>query len=343
MSPRSPRDLSHPAASPASLSPQVGSPPTFIQTGSPPTFLQTLDSTSHVSLRAQIADPTVIIPSPSIHCVATLPSPMADSVLGTAVASTQTLPSNSQPVTAAFWQDLARQSTELPCPPSVITMKTVVLAQDMLRLRVRHAVQLGTRHLMERMQAAGIKPPTMLVNEGPMDFLDQAWPSILADLEVHESMSPGQLVEAVRGQTSADYRPNKALWPDDLRMLYQGYHHLDTMLTIASSGFRIPRTAPLPQQPVAPSNHGSARKHDATLMRLMREGQAAHQYVFLQRSVQQLWPHLCFYSPLGLVPKGKLPMTEIARVIQDLLSPSAHLSTTSPTKSSYTSLTGHVS
>ena len=56
-------------------------------------------------------------------------------------------------------------------------------------------------------------------------------------------------------------------------------------------------------------------------MRLMREGQEAHQYVFLRDSVKRLWPDLLFYSQLGLVPKGKLPMSEMARVIQDLSFP----------------------
>ena len=267
----------------------MGSPPTVTHMGSPPS-----DVDNFPPLTAAPSPDTVVIPPP------TLP-PTAD--------------------TADFWQNLSMQPTDLPWPPSVITMQTISLAQDMLRLRVRRAVQVGTRHLLARVRAAGIQQPTVLVNDGPMDFLDQSWPSILADLAASESLSPGQLVEAVRGQTSADYRPNKALWPDDLKMLYCGYRHLDTMLTIASSGFRIPRTALLPQQPVAPQNHGSARKYDSTLMRLMREGQAAHQYVFLHKSVQQLWPRLLFYSPLGLVPKGKLPMSEIARVIQDLSFP----------------------
>ena len=191
----------------------------------------------------------------------------------------------------------------------------------MLRLRVRRAIKQGTDTLLARVRTAGLQPPTELVNQGPTDFLNQSWPSVLARFVTLAHLSPGQLVEAVRGQTPTDYRPNKALWPDDLRRLYQGYQHLDTMLTVASVGFRIPRKAPLPEQSSAPPNHGSARKHDSTLMRLMREGQAAHQYVFLQNSVQQSWPGLIFYSPLGLVPKGKLPMTEIARVIQDLSFP----------------------
>ena len=222
---------------------------------------------------------------------------------------------------AEFWSDIDSTVQRLPWPPSVITGKTVTFVQDLLRKRLMQSVAAGNATLIHRLQLANIATPSLPVEDGPLDLLNDEWPQALASLVTRESLSPAQLVELVRGQTQTDYRPNKALWPDDLALLFQGYHHLDVMLDIAHHGFRIPRRAILPSQPAPPPNPGSARAFEPTLIRLMRQGQAAHQYVFLHNSVTQGWSPMLFYSPLGLVPKNKEPMSVIARVIQDLSFP----------------------
>ena len=150
------------------------------------------------------------------------------------------------------------------------------------------------------------------------------WCTALSQLVVTKSLTPQQLIELVRGQHILDYRPNKALCSDDYRNLYHNYHHQATMITIANEGFRIPWKSTVPPQQVVPPNHGSARNHDSTLMRLMQDGQVAQQYVFVTSAVQELWQNLLFFSPLGLVPKGNSPLSEIGRVIQDLSYPLGH-------------------
>ena len=133
----------------------------------------------------------------------------------------------------------------------------------------------------------------------------------MASLVKHLALSLAELVELVRGQTREDYRPNKALWPADFQLLFKGYHHLEVMVDIAQNGFRIPRKDVLPRQSSPPQNHGSAKAYELTLIRLMRQGQAAHQYVFLDEAVTTLWSPALFNSPLGLVPKGKEPMSVV--------------------------------
>ena len=222
---------------------------------------------------------------------------------------------------SAFWHEMNKAVTQLPWPTSVLTEFSVTFVQDVLRRRVRLATAAGHAALLQRFNKAGIPLPASILHDAQLEQLDKDWPRALAALVAHEQLTPAQLVEAVRGQTDQDYRPNKALWPSDLLLLIDGYPHLHDMLRISHEGFRIPRKSSMPAQEKPPPNHGSARKYDNTLIKLMREGQAAHQYVFLDASVMHLWPHLLFFSPLGLVPKGHQPMSVIARVIQDLSYP----------------------
>ena len=219
-----------------------------------------------------------------------------------------------------FLRNLDLRPTNYPWPPSVLTESTVIFIQDLLRLRRQKAEESGTAWLTQRFLRAGIEPPPTYIDPDNA-YLDEAWCSSLARLAQHEQLTPAQLVELVRGQHAQDYRPNKSLCPDDLVWLFQGYHHQTVMLDIARFGFRIPWLAQLPIQKTAPKNHGTARSFNSTLMRLMREGQAARQYLFLNDTIMTLWANQLFFSPLGLVPKGSLPMSEIARVIQDLSYP----------------------
>ena len=236
-------------------------------------------------------------------------------------ACAQGLPKSHAHPGPATTHDTDLASPHLPWPPTVLTAASILLIQDILRKRLSTAVAAGHRALVKRMQAFHIVPPTSPVSHGNRDTLDLDWPRALTLLAQRAQLSPAQLIELVRGQTACDYRPNKALYPEDISLLFHGYPHLTDMLSIAAEGFRIPRREPLPTQTSPPPNHGSARKHDSTLMRLMRGGQADHQYVFLMVSVLSQWPNEIFFSPLGLVPKGKQPMSVIARVIQDLSFP----------------------
>ncbi|KAG6610545.1 uncharacterized protein IUM83_06556 [Phytophthora cinnamomi] len=77
-------------------------------------------------------------------------------------------------------------------------------------------------------------------------------------------------VELVRGQTTDDYRPNKALVPAVLRHQCRGYIHLDRLLRIVAEGVRVRLREPLPRQSCFPRNHPSASERIKVLRKNIR-------------------------------------------------------------------------
>ena len=232
-----------------------------------------------------------------------------------------TTPVDAKADAEAFFRTLHLGPDTLPWPPTVLTAASITLVQDILRNRRDRTVRRGHTALTEFLSRFELTPPRYPVSHGPSSHINMEWANTLAAIVDKAGLSPAQLVELVRGQSTLDYRPNKSLFPDDYHDLFHGYYHQDAMIDMARSGFRVPRYGPPHNQNAPPPNHGSARLYNDTLTKLMREGQAHEQYVFLHNRILSKWQHQLFFSPLGLVPKGKEPMSVIARVIQDLSFP----------------------
>ena len=230
------------------------------------------------------------------------------------------------------WLDSIRRSAQSsssqkssPHPIGRISLDTVQMIQEALHERLRKAHAASAQCLHQALVAHDIDVPRPLSevgDDGLLDDLDTQWSTALSLLVCRAGLSPAALFELVRGQTALDYRPNKALVPEELSMLYARHPQRQTIVTIAQEGFRCPwREGPWPSQPGPPRNHGSARAHPVTLYRRLGEGQRAGQYVFLDGAIQRTWGDAIFYSPLGLVPKNHQPLATDGRLIHDLSFP----------------------
>ena len=130
-------------------------------------------------------------------------------------------------------------------------------------------------------------------------------------------MSLVELVHLLRGQTPDDMRPNKALNPEVLTVLYDGYVHRDVLVSIAQNGFTTTLGECSPAQPEAPPMHFSAQQHLPAVVLALQKGQAAGQYLLLDSDVlPHLGPVQC--SPLAVVPKKNTITHSGGRVIHNL-------------------------
>ena len=142
----------------------------------------------------------------------------------------------------------------------------------------------------------------------------------LSALATDANVSFIQLVQLVRGETAADPRPNKALRPNDYKRLLVGYEHVDLLAEAAVGGLRPEWKLGASRPPAAPQNHQSANRNLNAIVRSVRNGQDAGQYLVVNASLLQKWNNV-HVSPLGAVEKnGVDPATEV-RLIQDLSFP----------------------
>ncbi|RLN27402.1 hypothetical protein BBJ28_00024183, partial [Nothophytophthora sp. Chile5] len=128
------------------------------------------------------------------------------------------------------------------------------------------------------------------------------------------------LVRVVRGETEADPRPNKALCFRRIAGLLTGYEHSSLLCDIAAHGIHPTWITKQPRQGRVVANHQSANRHLNAVIRSIRSGQDAGQYLVLNQESMNLLPDV-HVSPLGAVPKkGVNPHDEI-RLIHDLSFP----------------------
>lgn len=204
---------------------------------------------------------------------------------------------------------------------SRLNADTVHQVRAFLTQRLQREQRLITLRLSSALAACGVVAPTRELAAGTGHILDRDWVSAISELALRRRLSPATLVELVRGQSPSDYRPNKAMYPLELKQLYLHHPQVSLMVDIASVGFHGPWAGPRPAQPGPPPNHGSARQHQSTVMRLLCAGHIDGHYLLLDKQVLELWHNQVFYSPLGLVPKGDVPLEVHGRLIHDLSFP----------------------
>ncbi|KAJ8574812.1 hypothetical protein ON010_g4400 [Phytophthora cinnamomi] len=107
--------------------------------------------------------------------------------------------------------------------------------------------------------AAAVRRSQQLAAYG-LRYVDNiaGWQSVWSQLARRSRLSLPDLVRIVRGESSADSRPNKALNPSTYSLLLQGYPHCAFMMRIATEGFRVRWLHQRPNQTQRPRNHRSA-------------------------------------------------------------------------------------
>jgi hypothetical protein len=142
----------------------------------------------------------------------------------------------------------------------------------------------------------------------------------LSDLVLTARLSLPDVVALVRGQSTDDPRPNKALFPERYNLLLQGYRHRELLSNIAAHGVVPVWNRAEPPRQSAPSNHQSANRHLNAVVRSVRQGQDAGQYLVVDDRVLALWQGVHF-SPFGAVPKKDADPRDEVRLIHDLSFP----------------------
>lgn len=139
-------------------------------------------------------------------------------------------------------------------------------------------------------------------------------------MAVDHHMSLATIVEAVRGQSSDDFRPNKAMSPSRLSELLGGYKYKTLMMEIASTGIQPVWKQHEPTHTKPMKNHGSASRHLNGVLKAIRKGQDAGQYLVLDSKALDVWKNIQV-SPLGAVEKKGCDPSEDIRLIHDLSFP----------------------
>jgi len=113
-----------------------------------------------------------------------------------------------------------------------------------------------------------------------------------------------EFIRHVRGQTSDDSRPNKALYEVPVHSTSSSTDAFLRWNAIVREGVRPQwNHHKPPAQAHRPSNHKSASLHASAVRRHIRKGQHEGRYLVLDERVLALWPEL-FISPIGVVAKG---------------------------------------
>ncbi|RLN87346.1 hypothetical protein BBJ28_00008066 [Nothophytophthora sp. Chile5] len=163
----------------------------------------------------------------------------------------------------------------------------------------------------------GSHPPSMeSIRRGSRYRLDHAKQATYSTFLRRTLMPLPKFVRLIRGETTADTRPNKALE----YLVSESHPHTERWNDVVRQGVRPTWSRPFERQHIPPANHGSARQALNASIKNIRKGQDADRYLVLDLDLlSQLDGVTC--SPFGAVAKGALPLSDDARVIHYLSFP----------------------
>ncbi|EGZ11141.1 hypothetical protein PHYSODRAFT_337894 [Phytophthora sojae] len=95
-------------------------------------------------------------------------------------------------------------------------------------------------------------------DDSPTYQLNRPLQQAMSEFVRKTGISLPRFVELLRGQTSDDYRPNKAIIPGQLTANCSEFKDIPQLLNIANNGIQVRLTKPLPRQAHPPQNHPSA-------------------------------------------------------------------------------------
>ncbi|POM63687.1 Hypothetical protein PHPALM_20879 [Phytophthora palmivora] len=137
-------------------------------------------------------------------------------------------------------------------------------------------------------------------------------------------MSLEYATQFVRGEGSADSKPNKYIDPGRLRVVLHGYQQLGALVQIAEKGIDAEwRQGPRPRRP-PPKLHGSCRRYMRAGTRSSRIGQVQGNKSFVNTDILERWSDV-ICNPLVAVEKKVVSSSEDVRIIHDLPYPSEGL------------------
>ncbi|KAG2810318.1 hypothetical protein PC112_g16115 [Phytophthora cactorum] len=150
--------------------------------------------------------------------------------------------------------------------------------------------------------------------------LDRAAQTTLTTLSTAHDFTVQALVKLMRGQTSSDYLPNKTLCPLRLAALLHGYKHCQLVCSVASREIAPQWKSTAPPLAAITKNHQSANRHLNPVVKSVRKGQDARQYLVL---VDTVTSHVVgvHVSPLGAVENKDTNPRGDVRLIHALSSP----------------------
>ena len=208
-------------------------------------------------------------------------------------------------------------------PPSIGAISTPAqqptrasLTSDILNMELR----LSTHDSIRRNKFKKRTSYVSSVNSGTeLDVLDDLLIRATTDLVVREKMSVAALCRFVRGQTTEDNRPNKALDIINLETDLQGFPDKDILLDIARNGVKSHMKKTLAPQKTPPRNHPSVKANLMTVIKKLSAEQKKGRCVILKHSeVKDMWKDVVHLSPIGLVGKAGQPLSNDGRIIHDL-------------------------
>lgn len=129
-----------------------------------------------------------------------------------------------------------------------------------------------------------------------------------------------EFVRILRGETTYDSRPNKALEIPPDTPAWSSYRYRPEWEAIIQHGVQPKWKSSFPAQSKPPKNHASAQLAINALIKQIRKGQDAGQYLVLDIELLPMLDNISC-SPFGAVQKGSVPLSEDARVIHDLSFP----------------------
>ncbi|EGZ22114.1 hypothetical protein PHYSODRAFT_329971 [Phytophthora sojae] len=163
-----------------------------------------------------------------------------------------------------------------------------LIADSAARAKLWDAVRL--RNINAALGRVGLKLPTATpATRYGSPSLNKALQRVLSEFVRRTRISLPQFIELMRGQTSDDYRPNKAILPDVFRAACADYPHLDALMSIAEQGN-------------------------------IRKEQDLWRCYVLDLDILQIWSEI-HISPFGVVDKGDADPRTTGRVIHDLSFP----------------------
>ncbi|KAE9280210.1 hypothetical protein PR003_g28022, partial [Phytophthora rubi] len=200
-------------------------------------------------------------------------------------------------------------------------VSTLTLRARMLQLhRDKGAAQISKALLSIGIQPPDVYPTSHIVEGKVVHLIDRNKQAAFSEFLRRSRMKLPDFVRLVRGETTSDPRPNKALEIPDHLPGWSSYPHRARWEAIVRTGVIPTWTTQFPSQQHPPPNHGSLQEALDCVVKNLRQGQDKGQYLVLDIGLlTDLTNVTC--SPFGAAQKGNAPLSESARTIHDLSFP----------------------
>ena len=207
-----------------------------------------------------------------------------------------------------------------------LNLHTTTRIQEKLQRQLTNCRSSIARHVGKVLRRRGIELGTFrntTIDQNqpiPVYRLNTAMQRALSSLISSHGYTLAEVIKLVRGETSTDPRPNKALCPATIKALLMEYPHRDLLVDIATRGFDVPTLKNAPSQSQPGRNYPSAREHVNVLCKAIREGQDSGHYLVLDSALLSKLDRVqC--SPFAVIPKKDVDIALEGRIIHDLSSP----------------------